>query len=67
MWKRIEDMKCLELFLANDMQIGLPHIGADEQTLRSQFVADDSEESLKGFDSSLAVYPSRRVTPGSVW
>ena len=57
--KTIEDVKRLGAFLANDFQIGLPHIGADEHDLRSQFVADDGEESLKGFDGSFAAHPKQ--------
>src|SRR5713226_473716 len=57
--KTIEDVKRLGAFLANDFQIGLPHIGTDEHDLRSQFVADDSEESLKGFDGSFAAHPEQ--------
>src|SRR6202041_723968 len=45
--------------LAIHFQIGFPHIGADEYDLRSQFVADDSEESLKGFDGSFAAHPKQ--------
>src|ERR1019366_3117743 len=44
---------------ADDLEIGLPHIGADEDDLRSQVVADDSEESPKGFDGPLAAYPEQ--------
>ena len=52
-------MKRLGAFLANDFQVGFPHIGADEHNLRSQFVADDGEESPKGFDGSFAAYPKQ--------
>jgi hypothetical protein len=34
-------------------------MGADEHNLRCQFVADDSEESLKGFDGSFAAHPKQ--------
>jgi hypothetical protein len=57
--KTIEDVKRLGTFLANDFQIGFRHIGADERDLRSQFIADDSEESLKGFDGSFAAHPKQ--------
>jgi len=52
----VENMKGVGALLADDLQIGLPHIGADEDDLRSQFVADDSEESPKGFDNPLTAY-----------
>src|SRR4029079_9147653 len=57
--KTIEDVKRLGAFLANDLKVGFPHIGADEQTLRSQFVADDGEKSPKGFDGSFAAHPTQ--------
>ena len=34
-------------FLANDLQVGFPHIGADEY---NQFVANDGKKSSRGFD-----------------
>jgi hypothetical protein len=63
----IKDVKGLGALLADHLQIGLPHVGADEHDLRSQFVADDGKESLKGFDSPLLPTQSRRVTPRSIW
>lgn len=57
--KTIEDVKRLGAFLANDFQIGFPHIGADEHDLRCQFVADDSKESVKGLDGSFAAHPKQ--------
>ena len=55
----IEDVKRLGAFLADDFQIGFPHVGADEHDLGSQFVADDGEESLKGFDGSFFAHPKQ--------
>ena len=55
----VEDVQRLGAFLADDLQIGLPHVGADEHDLRSQFVADDGEESLKGFDGSFPAHPEQ--------
>src|SRR5258708_12730425 len=55
----IEDVKRLRAFLADDFQIGLPHIGADERDLRSQFIANDRKESLKRFDGSFAAHPEQ--------
>jgi len=57
--KTIEDVKRLGAFLANDFQIGLPHVGADEHDLGGHFIADDGEESLKGFDGSFAAHPKQ--------
>jgi hypothetical protein len=50
--KTIENVKRFGAFLANDRQVGFPHVGADELNLRCQFVADDGEKSPKGFDGS---------------
>ena len=55
----IEDMEGLGALLADDLQVGLPHIGTDEDDLRGHFVADRGEESLKGFDGSLAAHPKQ--------
>ena len=52
-------MQRLGALFANDLQIGLPHVGADEDDLRSEFVADHSEESLKGFDGSFLADPEQ--------
>jgi hypothetical protein len=40
----IEDMESRGAFLADDLQIGLPHIGTDEDDPRGHFVADHGEE-----------------------
>jgi len=57
--KTIEDVKRLGAFLANDLEVGFPHIGADKHNLRGQFVADDGEKSPKGFDGSFAAHPKQ--------
>ena len=55
----IEDMESLGAPLADDLQIGLPHIGTDEDDLRGHFVTDRGEESLKGFDRSFFSDPKQ--------
>ena len=55
----IEDMESLGALLADDLQIGLPHIGTDEDDLRGHFVTDGGEESLKGLDRSLFADPKQ--------
>ncbi len=55
----VEDVERLGALLADDLQIGLPHVGADEDDLRGHFVADDGEESLKGFDRSFPSDPEQ--------
>ena len=57
--KAVEDVQRLGTFFANDFQVGLPHIGADEHNLGSQFVADDGEKSPEGFDGSFAAHPKQ--------
>src|SRR5215469_16709335 len=53
----VEDMEDLRAFLADDLQIRLPHVGADEYDFRSQLVADDREEALEGFDRAFPAHP----------
>src|SRR5580700_3750014 len=55
----VEDVQCLGALLTDDFQIGLPHVGADEDDLRSHFVANNLKESLKGFDGPLAADPEQ--------
>ena len=55
----IEDMERLGALFADDLQIGFPHIGTDEDDLGGQFVADGGEESLKGFDGSFFSHPKQ--------
>ena len=57
--KTIEDVERVRAFLADDFQVRLPHIGTDEGDLRSQFVANDSEESPERFDGSFAPHPEQ--------
>src|SRR4051794_5362351 len=52
-------MEGVGAFLANDFQVRLPHVGADEDNLGSHFVADGSEEALKGFDRSFLPNPEQ--------
>src|SRR5258705_7992205 len=55
----VEDVQCVGAFLADDFQIGLPHVRADEDDLRGDFFAYSSEESLKGLDRSLLPDPEQ--------
>jgi hypothetical protein len=52
-------MQRLGAFLANDLEIRLPHIGADEHDLRGHLVADDFEESLERLDRSFTADPEQ--------
>src|SRR5689334_57983 len=55
----IENMECLGALLADDLQIGLPHIGTDKNDLGGHFITDHAEESLKGFDGSFFSDPKQ--------
>lgn len=53
----VEDMKGLRALFADDLQIGLPHIGTDEGNLGSDLIADDGEESAERFNGSFPANP----------
>src|SRR5271154_4332994 len=55
----VEDMDSEGTFLTDDLQIGFPHIGADEYDFGGQFVADDGEEALEGFDGAFPAHPEQ--------
>ena len=50
----IEDVQCLRALLAANLQVGLPHVGANELDLRRNLFPDEGEETLEGFDGSFA-------------
>jgi hypothetical protein len=52
-------MRRMGAVLADDLQIGLPHVGADEADLRCPFIVDDREESLKAFYVPLPADPQQ--------
>ena len=55
----VENMQSLGAFFADDLQIGFPHVRADEHDLGGDFFAYRGEESLKGFDRSLLPDPKQ--------
>jgi len=55
----IEDVQRLGAFLADHVQVGLPHIGADRLALGSQLLSDDGEESLEGFEGAFLANPEQ--------
>src|ERR1700723_2895124 len=59
----VEDVEGLRAFLTNDLQIWLPHVRADKQDFRRQFVSDQGEESLKRFDGSFLADPEQTSHP----
>src|SRR6516162_4785269 len=59
----IEDVHRLGTFLADHVQVGLPHIRADELDLRRQLLTDDGEEALEGFDGAFLANPEQAGDP----
>src|SRR5208283_631759 len=59
----VEDMQRLGTFLADHLQVGLPHIRADELDLRRQLLSDDSEETLEGFNGAFLPDPEQAGEP----
>src|SRR5258708_34433508 len=53
----VEDMQRLGAVFADELQIGFPHVGADEYDVGNYVLPHGSEESLKGFDGSLFADP----------
>src|SRR5215469_14675812 len=59
----IEDMQRLGTFLADHIQVGLPHVGADELDLGRGLFSDDGEETLKGFQGAFLADPEQAGDP----
>src|SRR3984893_18347517 len=55
----VEDMQRLRAVFADQLQIGFPHVGADEYDFGNYVLAHSGEESLEGFDGSLFAYPEK--------
>ena len=62
----VEDMQGLGAVLPNELQIGLPHVRADERDFGYDFLAHGGEESPEGFDGPFLPTQSRRVMPKSI-
>src|ERR1700732_3308731 len=45
--KTIQNMQRLRTFVADHIQVGLPHIGANKFDARSEWISDDGEETLE--------------------
>jgi len=54
----VEDVQRLGALLADDLQVGLPHIGADELNLQGQVFSDGREEALERFDGFARARPT---------
>ena len=57
--KTVEDMQSLGAILADELQIGLPHVRADEADIGNDLLAHGGEESLEGLDGPLFAYPEQ--------
>src|SRR5947209_7185268 len=55
----VEDMQGLGAVLADELQIGLPHVRTDEYDFGNYVLAHCGEESLERFDSPLFAYPEQ--------
>src|SRR5207247_2617221 len=56
MWKR---SRICRAFFADDLEIGLPHVRADEYDFGNDLFAHGGEESLEGFDGSFLSHPEQ--------
>jgi hypothetical protein len=52
-------MQGLGAILADELQIGLPHVRADERDLGDDFLAHGGEESLEGLDGRFLAHPEQ--------
>jgi len=57
--KAVEDVQRLRAFLADHVQVGLPHVRADELNLRGELGADHGKESREGFDGAFSADPQQ--------
>ena len=57
--KTIQNMQGLGAFLTNDLQIGFPHIRADEDDLRGDLFTYGGEESLERLNGSFLAHPEQ--------
>jgi hypothetical protein len=55
----VQNMQGQGTLLADHLQVGLPHIGADKQNLGSHLLADDGKEALEGFDGAFLANPQQ--------
>jgi len=53
----VEDVKRLGAFLANHVEVRLPHVGAKELDLRGQLCSNEGEEALEAFHRPLSADP----------
>jgi len=59
----IQDVQRLGTVATDHIQVGLPHIRADELDLRRQFFSNEGEESLEGLDGAFLADPQQTDDP----
>jgi hypothetical protein len=59
----VEDVQRLGTVPADHVQVGLPHIRADEFDLSSEFFPHEGEETLEGFDGAFPADPQQADDP----
>jgi hypothetical protein len=59
----VEDVQRLGTPLADHVQVGLPHVGADKLDLRRQLFSDDGEETLEGCNGAFLADPKQAGEP----
>lgn len=55
----VEDVESLGAFLTDELEIGLPHVRADEEDIGNDLLAHGSEESLEEFEGSFFADPEQ--------
>ena len=57
--KAVEDVQGLATIPANHLEVGFPHVGANELDFGGELFAQHSEESLESFYSSFLAHPEQ--------
>ena len=59
--KAVQDMDGLAGLLGDDLEVGFPHIAADEEQLCRPFLAERPEEAQQGFDGPILSHPQQAL------
>lgn len=62
MWKRSKICTAWDAFFGDDLQIGAPHVGADELERSTSFLAKPMKELEQRFNSTLVAHPQESLT-----
>jgi len=62
--KAVQDMDSLAALPGDDLEVGLPHITADERQLSRPFFAKRPKKAQQGFDGSVLSYPQQALAFG---